>query len=832
MKNAIGQHTRLKTSSVFFVVVVMVLTMFAWGIESPRTVNADSGKPVPTNANVLTEQNSYKFYPYDGTSRHDTEWVSFTPDATGLYKINLSGRLVSESIIVFDQNMDPVGFGIHNVSLTLEKNKTYYIRIVENYPGGYGPYAYIEISVEEADYAVYVEKDGKPLYQEMFMDWYTVSSGKNITFRTVLSVDLRCEWYKYDSGEDAWLNPDRRASDPYSPRTAPSLTVSCPASEADYRLVIYDDRDQVVAEGEFTVINRDLMTIDNKTFSYEPVMTGMNGSYDFTGIIYNSYDSLSNPTSSITRYMTGNYDVHDNTVALLMSGIDEFSVLRLHASYGSWIADKLTFLFVDDPATNEIISSGTTKHISVSNQYNTYKYEQRILEFTPQHDGTYTFSSFNRESGNPEVALFDENYNLIDYAMPYMEDPMIPQTFGVSGWLDDYDYITWGKYDYSHSIYRWDEKQNMPASDICLTADLKAGKTYYFAIPFYNNGEASYDVRITEDGQVPVDTDTPTPTNTNTPTPTKKPAANPTTTTSSPTTRPGASTTPASTSGSSSPTVTTRPPVDTTTPAPSGSSTGITTTPAPLPPESELGIAEFVERLYSVALGRPSDPAGKADWINRVMTQGYTGADVAKGFLFSPEFLGMDMSNDQFVEVLYKTFFDRAGDPDGKADWLNRMANGWTKENVIMGFIDSTEWANLCMTYGIPSGGQGVPNIVVQPSEGVWAFCTRLYTTCLNRDYDPNGLADWADRLANMKVTGTSAAWGFFFSTEFEAQNVSDEVFVTRLYRTFMGREPDPAGQADWMSRLTAGASREDVFYGFANSPEFGQICMSYGILR
>ena len=257
-----------------------------------------------------------------------------------------------------------------------------------------------------------------------------------------------------------------------------------------------------------------------------------------------------------------------------------------------------------------------------------------------------------------------------------------------------------------------------------------------------------------------------------------------------------------------------------------------TNKPTPLPSANEDGVVGFVDRLYNNILGRSADAAGKADWINRVMTQGYSGADVAKGFLFAPEFLDKDISNSDFVEILYNTFFDRASDPAGKADWVNRMANGWSRQDVIIGFIDSTEWANLCLTYGIPSGGRGVPNKTVEPNEGTIQFCTRLYTTCLGRDADQNGLMDWATQLANMKISGSDAARGFFFSAEFINQHFSDEEFVTRLYRTFMGREPDSAGKADWLNRLASGTSREDVFYGFANSQEFGQICASYGIMR
>ena len=257
-------------------------------------------------------------------------------------------------------------------------------------------------------------------------------------------------------------------------------------------------------------------------------------------------------------------------------------------------------------------------------------------------------------------------------------------------------------------------------------------------------------------------------------------------------------------------------------------------TPIPVPTqpeEDDSGAAGFVERLYTVALGRASDPNGKAAWIS-ALRKGATGAEAAQGFLFSAEFLNKDMSNEQFVSTLYKTFFDREPDQGGLNAWVGAIENGETKSNVIMGFINSTEWANVCLKYGIASGGTGTPNIEVEPNEQIIAFATRLYTTCLKRTPDQNGLMAWARQLANLKDTGSNAAHGFFFSDEMNNNPVSNEEFVTRLYLTFMDRQPDAAGMNAWVGQLDAGVSREEVFQGFAQSSEFGAICANYGIIR
>ena len=242
-------------------------------------------------------------------------------------------------------------------------------------------------------------------------------------------------------------------------------------------------------------------------------------------------------------------------------------------------------------------------------------------------------------------------------------------------------------------------------------------------------------------------------------------------------------------------------------------------------------VSAFVERLYTIALGRSSDSTGKANWVAAIRN-GESGAEAAKGFLFSNEFLNKNMTNDEFVDILYRTFFDREADIDGHEAWVAALERGESKQDVIMGFINSTEWANVCLQYGILSGGTGTPSITVEPSREVIEFATRLYTTCLKREPDQNGLMAWARQLANLKDTGSNAAHGFFFSDEMNRANVPNDEFVTRLYLTFMNRMPDEAGKNAWVNQLNSGVSREEVFQGFAQSSEFGQICAQYGIIR
>lgn len=241
-------------------------------------------------------------------------------------------------------------------------------------------------------------------------------------------------------------------------------------------------------------------------------------------------------------------------------------------------------------------------------------------------------------------------------------------------------------------------------------------------------------------------------------------------------------------------------------------------------------VDSFAERLYTTCMGRTSDPAGKGHWITQLQS-GMSGADVAKQFFFSKEFIDFDLSDEDYVKRLYLTFMDREADQGGLDHWTSQLAAGQTREYVFYGFVNSQEWANVCLDAGIVSGGSAVSYSTKEPSAQTKEFATRLYTTCLQRDADPVGLDYWAKELANMRKSGTDVAFGFFFSQELTNKNIDDNDFITRLYRTFMGREPDDAGFSFWQTEL-ANSDRKTIFYRFAACGEFANICSDAGIIR
>ncbi len=116
---------------------------------------------------------------------------------------------------------------------------------------------------------------------------------------------------------------------------------------------------------------------------------------------------------------------------------------------------------------------------------------------------------------------------------------------------------------------------------------------------------------------------------------------------------------------------------------------------------------------------------------------------------------------------------------------------------------------------------------------GIEAFVNSLYSDCLGRSADPTGFNDWCNKLATGQITGKQAAYGFFFSPEFQAKaNAwSDTELINAYYKVFLNRGSDPSGASYWAQQI-AGTTNDIsiLFTGFADSTEFASKCASYGI--
>ena len=240
-------------------------------------------------------------------------------------------------------------------------------------------------------------------------------------------------------------------------------------------------------------------------------------------------------------------------------------------------------------------------------------------------------------------------------------------------------------------------------------------------------------------------------------------------------------------------------------------------------------VAAFIAKLYESFLGRKADQEGLDSWTSSLKSGEATASDVIFGFVYSDEFQSKPLSNEDFVSALYRVIFGREVDNKGFAAWTGVLEMGATRKKVVEGLTNSREMSRLCKEIGITQGSY-VSDEITDTNANVTTDVTTRYKNCFNRQPDRRGLSSWVEALLNKSASGTKVSSKFFVSKEFDALKLNDEEFVKTAYLTILGRVADVEGLNNWLKALSSGVSRENVVKGFTNSPEFANLCESYGI--
>jgi len=103
--------------------------------------------------------------------------------------------------------------------------------------------------------------------------------------------------------------------------------------------------------------------------------------------------------------------------------------------------------------------------------------------------------------------------------------------------------------------------------------------------------------------------------------------------------------------------------------------------------------ANLAQSCYQLYLGRTGEPAGVASWV-AAMGRGMTDEAVRLAFLSSTEFWNNSGSSARgYVDALYATLLQRdaSQDPAGEGYWVSRMAAGADRVAVASALLESTE---------------------------------------------------------------------------------------------------------------------------------------------
>lgn len=119
------------------------------------------------------------------------------------------------------------------------------------------------------------------------------------------------------------------------------------------------------------------------------------------------------------------------------------------------------------------------------------------------------------------------------------------------------------------------------------------------------------------------------------------------------------------------------------------------------PRDQNEGVTKYIVRNYRLCLGREADEKGLNDWCDAILSGRNTVKEAAYGFVFSQEFLKKNLSDEEYIRVLYRVFMDREADGPGLSAWKKVLNEGKSREHVFDGFADSIEFRDICASYGV-----------------------------------------------------------------------------------------------------------------------------------
>jgi len=242
--------------------------------------------------------------------------------------------------------------------------------------------------------------------------------------------------------------------------------------------------------------------------------------------------------------------------------------------------------------------------------------------------------------------------------------------------------------------------------------------------------------------------------------------------------------------------------------------------------EYDPEVMTFIGHYYLAILNRNPDDAGSQWWWVGISQLVSLGESLNEGFLAlakclfnSPEYLGADKSDDEFLTDLYGTFLNRSPDSAGMQFWVGQLNAGMVRNAVMYSFAYSLEFKQLLQdTFG---------SVSVRPEVDMVNDC---YRGILASFPDVEGFRFWVGTMRNAQCTGVpyvksvsrQLAMDFFNSGEYAARNRDNAGYVEDLYDAIMRRGPQIKDFNYWLGLIASGAlTRQQLLDEFLNAPEF-----------
>jgi uncharacterized repeat protein (TIGR03803 family) len=248
------------------------------------------------------------------------------------------------------------------------------------------------------------------------------------------------------------------------------------------------------------------------------------------------------------------------------------------------------------------------------------------------------------------------------------------------------------------------------------------------------------------------------------------------------------------------------------------------------------GGSTWLTGLYHDLLDRMPDAAGLSAWT-AALAAGESFYQVALAFATSAEHEGDVVIQD------YEQFLERSPSAAEVSAWVNAFGHGGlTNEAIIADFLSSAEFfqshgdsdanwfpaayqallgqsASVAVT-SVPSYLPAMATDLTHSPLYYTEVITAAYEQYLGRQPDSAGLAAWLTQMETGLSDGQFAA-GILSSNEY-VQNHGGigSSWIEALYHDVLGRTPSTSEVNTWMQALAAGVTPSEVALAIVNSPE------------
>ena len=117
--------------------------------------------------------------------------------------------------------------------------------------------------------------------------------------------------------------------------------------------------------------------------------------------------------------------------------------------------------------------------------------------------------------------------------------------------------------------------------------------------------------------------------------------------------------------------------------------------------DRNVNLTKYVNRMYTQALGRSGEEDGLNHWCKTIQSGVKTPEQVAESFITSAEFKNKNLSDEEYIKVLYRTFMGREYDQAGLEHWISELNRGCSREEILHRFATSREFRNIQASFGL-----------------------------------------------------------------------------------------------------------------------------------